>query len=99
MTDYESGRPSPSQLAGELLWRLATSERYELAWSRSEPYRAAERAFLACVRAEYDLGRVRAGEVRNLLAEYGPHDSLVGTSSRGIASYVQFVKDNPGRRF
>lgn len=99
MTDE---RISPSQLAGATLWRIATSERTELASSDSKAYRAAERAFIAILRAEYGLGATLAQRVRDCLAEYGPNDSLTwdwrGNTLRGVASYVAYVKANRGRQ-
>lgn len=82
------------QLAAEALWQAATSENINLAWSRSPAYVALERAFIVSVRTVYGLGERRAGRVRELLAEYGPDDSLSGTSERGIASYVSYVLTN-----
>ena len=40
-----------------------------------------------------------AGRVRDLLAEYGPDDSLTGTTGRGVYSYVQFAKANSRRDY
>lgn len=86
------------QLSAEALWQAATSEN-PIAWARNPAYRALERAFVASVREVYGMGAARASKVRDLLAEYGPHDSLSGTSARGIASYVQYVKAHRGRQF
>lgn len=87
------------QAAAEALWNAATSERYDIAWCRSPLYKQLERAFVTSVRLVYGLGAIRAGQVRELLAEYGPDDSLTGTNGRGVASYVEFVKAHPGERF
>jgi hypothetical protein len=87
---------SPSQLAAHTLWACATSDDRNLASYDSKAYRSAERAFVAIVRTEYGLSALMAGRVRNLLAEYGPRDSLIGTTGHGVASYVQYVKANRG---
>lgn len=87
------------QKIAESLWEAGTSDNNDIAGYRTTIYRNLERAFTECVRVVYGLGATRAGQVRELLSEYGPHDSLQGTNGRGIASYVEFVKANPGRRF
>lgn len=87
------------QAIADALWQAATSENHEIAGYRSATYQGLQRAFVAAIREVYHLGPVRANKVRDLLAEYGPDDSLQGTTGRGIASYVQYVKDNPGRHF
>jgi hypothetical protein len=79
------------QLAGEALWQVATSDDSSIARFDSNVYRATEKAFIAAVRVVYGLGAQRARRVRDLLAEYGPHDSLTGTDTRGVQSYVDYV--------
>jgi hypothetical protein len=99
---------SPSQSAAETLWSVATSEDRAIASSSSTVYRLAERTLVAALRAEYRLSQLMATRVRDLLAEYGPHDNLMwvrwdheGRAASGIESYVLYVKlpENRGRSF
>jgi hypothetical protein len=83
-----------AQKAGELLWAVATSERGEISNCDSAVYRAAERAFITSVRVVYGLGAQRTRRVRDLLAEYGPYDSLAPGTGYGVYSYVAYVMTN-----
>lgn len=78
-----------AQQAAELLWSCAISDDSAIAYYRSPVYQAAEAAFTWAVREAYSLTDIQAMAVRDLLAEYGPDDSLTGTTGRGVASYVQ----------
>lgn len=87
-----------AQKAAEYLWACAISENQMISRYDSPTYRAAERNFLTAVREVYGLGQRRAERVRNLLAEYGPNDSLQGTTGIGVYSYVSWVMTNrPGK--
>ena len=86
-----------AQQAAELLWAIATCEDSAVARFDSGPYRAAELAFSTAVIAAYDLDAAEAAEARDLLAEYGPHDAMTGTTGRGIYSYVQLARDLAAR--
>jgi hypothetical protein len=81
-----------AQKAAELLWACATSYDHAIAWSRSPVYQAAETCFLWTVREAYQLSAEQAEAVRSLLAEYGPDDSLQRTTGRGVASYIQAMR-------
>jgi hypothetical protein len=82
-----------AQQAAELLWAIATSEDSAVARCASGPYRAAELAFSTAVIVAYGLDAAEAAEVRDLLAEYGPHEAIMtGTSDRGIYCYVQLAR-------
>jgi hypothetical protein len=82
------------QRIAESLWNVATSDNHSLASSRSTVYRHLEIALIGALREVYGLSELKARRVRDQLAEYGPDDSLRGTTGRGINSYVQFVKAN-----
>lgn len=51
------------------------------------------------MREAYGVSALIAGRVRDLLAEYGPDDSLTGTTGRGVYSYVQFARANSRRDY
>jgi hypothetical protein len=78
-----------AQQAAELLWACATSEDHAVAWCRSPVYQAAEQAFLSAAKQAYGLTGPEADALRDLLSEYGPHDSLQGTTGHGVFSYAQ----------
>lgn len=82
------------QQLAEALWLAATSENHEIAAYDSPVYRHLGNAFVSAVRITYGLSEMKARRVRALLAEYGPHDSLTGTSGWGIDSYAQFADEN-----
>jgi hypothetical protein len=88
-----------AQRAAEYMWTVATSDDHNVAAWNCDVYATAERALLAAIRLAYGLGATRAKYVRNLLAEYGPDDSLTGTTGRGIESYVQYVLAHRGEQF
>lgn len=79
------------QSIASALWNVATSEDRRLSSGDSRTYRHLEIALIDAIRVVYHVNRKRANQVRDLLAEYGPDDSLYGTEGRGIASYVQFA--------
>lgn len=81
------------QQIAEALWNIATSENKEFATYNTTVYRSLETALKAALKVHYKLNRKRANQVRDLLAEYGPYDSLSGTKSgsRGIESYVEYA--------
>lgn len=81
-----------AQRMAEAMWAVATSEDHSIAYCRSATYLAVERALLATLREVYHLTPLTARKVRDLLAEYGPLDSLSGTTGWDIASYVQFAR-------
>ncbi len=78
-----------AQQAAEYLWACATSEDHGVAWCRSPVYQAAEAAFTSAAKLAYGLTAAEADALRDLLAEYGPHDSMQDTTGRGVFSYVQ----------
>ena len=53
-------------------------------------------ALHAAIKAVYGIGDVRTRKVLILLANRGADDACPGTSGRGIASYVEYVKAHPG---
>lgn len=81
------------------LWEAATSDNREISTYNTIIYRSLERALIESIKTVYHVGPTRARKVRDLLAEYGPDDSLQGTNGRGIVSYVEYVKNHPGREF
>lgn len=87
------------QRLAEQYWAAATSDNHGIAWYRSPVYKHLAQAFIASVEVTYGVSRTIAARVRCLLAEYGPDDSLTGTSGRGVASYVEFARDNSSRRY
>lgn len=94
-------RPDPAHLTAsqvlaqrmaEQLWRIATSDSYDISWCRSPVCRHADLAFRAAVRMAYGVSDLVARRVRDLLAEHGPDSSLQGTTGRGVESYVQYAR-------
>src|SRR3954454_24739845 len=86
--------PGPRQVAqalAERMWAVATSEDHEAAWCRGDIYRTADSELHGALMTAYGITDQAADRVRALLSEYGPDDSLQGTTGRGIASYVQFA--------
>lgn len=93
MTDPLTPDQALCQQMAETMHAIATSENHAIAWSRSPVYRHADIAFRAAVQAAYHVSPLVAQRVRDLLAEYGPHDSLRGTHGKqGVASYVQHAR-------
>jgi len=89
------------QQIAEAYWAAATSENRDMAFYQSPTYNGLKNALIGSIATAYHMPRRRARAVRNLVAEYGPHDSLQGTSagSRGVRSYVEFALMNPERDF
>jgi hypothetical protein len=85
------------QRLAEMMWKTATSENHAIARYDLPVYANLERALIAAIREVYGLTLLKARRVRDLLSKYGPDDSLTGTTGRGIASYVQFVRENTAR--
>jgi hypothetical protein len=83
-----------AQRQAEMMWKVATAEDHAITWYKSPVYRHQELAFMATVQIAYGCSRMIAHRVRSLLSEYGPDDSLQGTTGRGIYSYVQFARAN-----
>lgn len=86
---------SPSQIAAEFLWALATSDSAQYARSDFAPYQSAKAAFLATLKAEYGLTDPREAEyVYNIYCELGPNDAHqdARTGLRGIRSYVDAMR-------
>lgn len=83
-----------AQRMAEMMWKVATAEDHAIAWSRCPLYKHQEQAFMATVQVAYGCSRLIARRVRDLLSEYGPDDSLQGTTGRGVYSYVQFARAN-----
>lgn len=81
-----------AQKVAEAMWSAATSEDRSIASSNAATYKALERALLTTLREVYHLTPLTAQKVRDLLAEYGPHDSLNDNGLRGVQSYVQFAR-------
>jgi len=88
-----------AQAVAETYWRAATSENNDVAWCGTATYQTLTRALIVTVQAVYQITPHMAHKVRDLVSEYGPHDSLVGTSGRGVASYVEYAFANLGRQF
>lgn len=88
-----------AQQMAEMMWKTATSENHAIARYDQPAYRHMDLAFRAAVKAAYGTSDLIAGRVRDLMAEYGPDDSLTGTAGRGIASYVEFAKANSSRDY
>lgn len=89
------------QKTAEALWAANATENHEIAGSRSFIYRSLEEALKDAVWHVYGLPQSQCEHVRDLLSEYGPDDCLHGTpgGTRGIESYVAFVKAHPRYRF
>jgi hypothetical protein len=85
------------QRAAEALWQAATSDVRDIAWCRSPVYVALDRAFKISLRSVYGLKPARVNQVSDLLAEYGPDDSLTDTRGRGVASYVEYALAHSAR--
>jgi hypothetical protein len=83
-----------AQQAADLAWACGTCEDRAVAFYQSDVYRAAHAAFRAAVILAYGLADAETDATENLLSEYGPDDSLQGTSGRGVFSYVQAARQN-----
>lgn len=81
-----------AQRMAEQVYAIATCENHDIAWSRSPVYRHMDLAFRAAVQVAYSVTPLTAGRVRDLLSQYGPDDSLQGTTGHGVFSYVQAAK-------
>ena len=97
LTDQQTAERKVCQAIAEALWLAACSENHDIAGYKSPVYAGLQKSLVAAIRTAYKLGPARARKVRDLFAEYGPDDSLTSTAARGIESYVQYVRDNPGR--
>jgi hypothetical protein len=104
---YDTAAPMPGLTADQVLaqqlaeayWAVATSDNHAIAWYRGPVYRHMTLALVAAVREAYGLPDLMARRVRDLLSEYGPGDSLRGTTGTGIASYAQFVTSPESRGY
>jgi hypothetical protein len=83
-----------AQAAAEAFWLAATSNDHSLAMWDSPAYKALQRAFVTTTREVYHLTAGTTAKVLCLLSEYGPHDSLSGTTGSGVFSYVQFARSH-----
>lgn len=91
--------PDPQAIAqalAERMWSVATSDDHEIAWYRSDAYRAADSELHGALMAAYGINDETVDRVRALLSEYGPDDALQGTTGRGVASYVEFALSADG---
>jgi hypothetical protein len=78
-----------AQGAADTFWKIATSDDPAIASFDSPIYLAAEKTLIQAIRSEHEVSLKIARVVRQILAEYGPDDSLDGTyGHRGITSYV-----------
>jgi hypothetical protein len=98
MTGPDAGQlAAAAQLAAETYYAVATADGPEARYD-SEAYRAARDAFIAAVRAAYQLTAGQAMRAYDYLTEYGPHDSLTwglaGPAGQlhGVASYAARVR-------
>lgn len=88
-----------AQRMAETMWAIATSTNHAIAVYSTPVYLHMEQAFLSAVQVAYSCSRLTARRVRDLLAEYGPDESLQGTSGSGVWSYVRFAQDRANRRY
>jgi len=84
------------QKIAEVYWSVATSNNNALASYQSRTYKAANNALVAAIAEVYQLPNKKARQVRNLVSEYGPHESLVETGhTTGVRSFVEAVRADP----
>lgn len=81
---------SYAQAAAGLLWSAATCEDHAVASSQSEPYRAAEMAFMTALSVAYpQLTGPELRRVRELLSELGPNEWARDADAPGVAGFAQ----------
>lgn len=86
------------QQSAVMFWAIATSDDHEIAHYLSPAYKSARKLLYSLLRRNYRLGSRRAFRVLDGFGAYGPHESLEGTTSRGVESLVQFVLAYPRER-
>lgn len=81
---------SYAQAAAELLRAAAACEDHAVASSQSEPYRAAEMAFMTALATAYpELSEAERARVRELLSELGPNEWARDADAPGVAGFAQ----------
>lgn len=95
LEELHNADPSVPDAIARALWAAAVSDDHDIANSRAAVYRLLETALEDALFHVFKLTAPEAHHARDLLSEYGPDDTLTGTTSRGIQGYAEFAILNP----